>query len=360
MRRISILLLVFFACFALPAWPQAPSQWHHKVVTFRVPGAGKGANQGTYVNGITSTGAVAGWYIDGNNVNHGFISTLNGTIAKVDHPNASKGAGEGTQIQAMNCVGATTGFYWDSSGNTHSFLRTAEGRMKAIDVPGAVWTQAVNINDFGTIQGLYGDSDGNQHYFLRGAWGNYTYFDPPSNDVGVGMLGWGSFYGLNNAGAAVGWFLDANWVLRGWLRTPDGEVTRLDAPGSWQGIAPLAINLRGEITGELLDPSGNSHGFVRDLHGNMTDFLCPAPYDREAAGFAMNFFGEIVGFCGKQGGGEFAFSRSADGAFKVFGLPGAGTGLNQGTFNYGLNLQGWLTGQVTDENYVTWSYVMIP
>jgi hypothetical protein len=264
----------------------------------------------------------------------------------------------------MNCEGATTGYYIDSSGNAHSFLRTAHGQMKTIDVLGAVWTQAVYINDFGTILGLYGDPDGSEHYFLRDAWGNYTYFDPPSNGVGVGMLQWGSFYGLNNAGAAVGWFADASWVMHGWLRTPDGKLTRLDAPGAgtgpWQGTAPLAINLEGEITGGLCDSNGDWHGFVRDVHGNMTDFLCPAPYDRDAIGYAVNFFGELAGFCGKQADGDFAFTRSADGAFKVFGLPGAGTGYYRGTFNYGVNLHGWLTGEVTDENFVTWSYVMIP
>lgn len=39
------------------------------------PGAGTGVGQGTCAAGNNSAGAVAGWYVDANNVAHGFLRT---------------------------------------------------------------------------------------------------------------------------------------------------------------------------------------------------------------------------------------------------------------------------------------------
>jgi hypothetical protein len=44
-----------------------------KVITFDVPGAGTGAGQGTFGTSNTPSGSVAGSYVDGNNVQHGFL-----------------------------------------------------------------------------------------------------------------------------------------------------------------------------------------------------------------------------------------------------------------------------------------------
>jgi hypothetical protein len=41
--------------------------------TFDAPGAGAGANQGTRPSTSNMEGAVAGWWVDGNNLNHGFV-----------------------------------------------------------------------------------------------------------------------------------------------------------------------------------------------------------------------------------------------------------------------------------------------
>jgi hypothetical protein len=46
----------------------------HGVLTeFDVPGAGTGPFQGTTVYNIAPNGAVAGFYLDSNNVFHGFV-----------------------------------------------------------------------------------------------------------------------------------------------------------------------------------------------------------------------------------------------------------------------------------------------
>ncbi|MGA2591794.1 MAG: hypothetical protein ABSH32_17925, partial [Bryobacteraceae bacterium] len=45
------------------------------IATFRAPGAGGGAYQGTVSFSINSAGVLAGYYTDASNVNHGFLRT---------------------------------------------------------------------------------------------------------------------------------------------------------------------------------------------------------------------------------------------------------------------------------------------
>lgn len=44
-------------------------------ITFNAPDARTGAGQGTQAYGISSTGEITGWYVDANNVTHGFLVT---------------------------------------------------------------------------------------------------------------------------------------------------------------------------------------------------------------------------------------------------------------------------------------------
>jgi hypothetical protein len=45
------------------------------LTTFNVPGAGMAENQGTIGYNINASGAIAGYYVDANNVSHGFVRT---------------------------------------------------------------------------------------------------------------------------------------------------------------------------------------------------------------------------------------------------------------------------------------------
>jgi len=378
MRRISILMLLVCTCFVLEGWSQArPQGERNKAITFRAPGAGKGANQGTYVNRIVDSGAVTGWYIDSKNVYHGFIRTPDGAITKVDAPGADNAPYLGTIPQGMNWEGVTTGYYVDSNDVYHGFLRYPDGRFALIDVPTAgtgQWqgTIACNINMWGTVLGVFIDADNNWHYFLRSLFGRFTTFDAPDEGAGVIALGWGYPDALNDAGAATSLFIDGNGVFHGWLRTPDGKITRVDAPGagtgSGEGSYTIAVNLEGAVVGGFIPPGGsfgNLQGFVRDVEGNITPFT-PPEGKTSVQSNAMNGAGEIVGTCwswdanGNNIGGDDAFSRAPDGTYSLFSLSGAGTGNNQGTYGIDVNSQGWITGYVTDANFVTWSFVMTP
>jgi len=375
MRRISILLLVFFTWFTLAAWSQARPQWEN---TISAPGAGTGAGQGTWVNTINSLGEVAGWYVDGNNVYHGFISSLRGEITDVNAWPAGTAAYQGTLIEGMNSAGVTTGYYADSNNVYHGFVRAPDGQLRVINVPSAgtaayQGTLASNINAAGAVLGIFIDASYNEHYFLYSPYNGFTIFDAPDEGAGVSALGWGYPDELNDLGAAVGMFIDGNNIFHGWLRTPDGEITRIDVPAagtaSGEGTYVLSINWKGLIVGGYLitasDPFGHSQGFLRDADGRFTTFAPPTGMTSVSPN-DINARGEVVGTCwihnaaGQNVGGDEAFSLAPHGAYTVFSLPGAGTGNFQGTYGIAVNQQGWIAGTITDDNSVTWSYVMIP
>jgi hypothetical protein len=69
-------------------------------------------------------GTIAGYYIDANNASHGFLrGSPNGTITTFDVPGAGKGATQGTFPMTNNKKGAIAGYYIDAGGVIHGFLR---------------------------------------------------------------------------------------------------------------------------------------------------------------------------------------------------------------------------------------------
>jgi len=62
----------FDANFAYQGFERFPCE-KGNVVEFHAPHAGGGANQGTRASANNAWGTVAGWYIDQNNLNHGFV-----------------------------------------------------------------------------------------------------------------------------------------------------------------------------------------------------------------------------------------------------------------------------------------------
>ena len=242
-------------------------------------GAGKGAQQGTFAVDINPKGGeVAGEYQDANNVYHGFLRNSDGTITKFDVPGAGKGGASLCLGNCLNPAGTVTGWYLDSNNAAHSFLRTRDGTITKFDVPGAgkgahQGTVPVAINPAGAIAGAYADSNNVFHGFLRMPDGTITKINVPGAGKGSGQ---GTFAcpgtsicigGINAAGAISGNYIDSSNVNHGFLRMPDGTITKFDVPGagkgSGQGTIPYGINPEGAITGWYIDSGGVSHGFLR-------------------------------------------------------------------------------------------------
>jgi len=69
--------------------------------------------------------------------------------------------------------------------------------------------------------------------YLRTPKGEFTTFDVPGSGSGPGQ---GTFAGnIDPAGAITGDYVDVNGVFHGFVRNPDGRILTFDAPGSGDG-----------------------------------------------------------------------------------------------------------------------------
>jgi len=128
-------------------------------ITFDVPGAGTGRNQGTFPSSISPAGAITGYYYDANFVGHGFLRTISGSYITFDVPAAVNG----TFPQSISLTGAITGTYYDANFVGHGFLRAINGTFTTFDAPGAVigmigtFPQSISLT--GAITGYYYDAN---------------------------------------------------------------------------------------------------------------------------------------------------------------------------------------------------------
>ena len=88
------------------------------IITFDVPGAGAGYNQGTVALCIIPGGAITGYYFGADNLFHGFLRARHGAFTTFDGPGAVQ-----TRGVSINPEGTITGFYVDASRADHGFLR---------------------------------------------------------------------------------------------------------------------------------------------------------------------------------------------------------------------------------------------
>jgi uncharacterized membrane protein len=88
-----------------------------------------------------------------------------------------------------------------------------------------------------------------------------------SFDVLIGTSGF-SVGTINAAGAVIGSYYDAKLVQHGYVRDPNGRITKFSVPGAGtgnsQGTVPFANNSTGAITGYYVDSNGLYHGFLRE------------------------------------------------------------------------------------------------
>src|ERR1700731_3690881 len=263
------------------------------ITTFDAPGAGTAAGQGTFANGINTSGAIAGFIRDTNAARHGFLRAADGTFTSFDDPGAGTcstscgtiGPGQGTRAYAINPSGAIAGFYSDNTGRCHGYVRAANGTFTQIDAPDAgtgPFPQGtfpseftpMGINPAGAISGFYVDASSVQHGFVRDQHGKITEFDPP-----------GSIFTNPNAidapGNITGFYFDANFVGHAFLRDTNGTFTQIDAPGadstpgSGNGTFGVGLTPSGDVEGVFVDAKGVLHGFVRSNQGTFSTFDVP-------------------------------------------------------------------------------------
>jgi hypothetical protein len=194
------------------------------------------------------------------------------------------------------------------------------------------------------------------------------------NAKGAGTgSGQGTYPWMNNqAGAITGYYYDANFLARGFLRAPDGTIKPFDVPGSGtvkgsgQGTYAFGISPWGDITGTYQDENYLYHGYLRDADGAFTtiDSLGAGTEPNQGTfGEAINPAGIIAGEYLDANNAFHGFVRAPDGAITTFDDPKAGTSANQGTHvstSTGISPKGAIVGWYIDSKEVTHGYLRSP
>ena len=372
---LCLVLFIFGLRFSANAGGPPPSH----IINFDAPGAGTAPGQGTVAFGLNLLGTVVGYTRDTNFARHGFLRTRSGSFITFDDPAAGTcsancgaiGNGQGTRGYSINLFGEVAGFFTDNTAHCHGFVRSPNGTFTQIDAPDAgkgPFPQGtfvseitpMGINAAGAVIGFYVDANSAQHGFVRSATGKITEFDPP-----------GSTFTETNAidlvGNIVGFYFDANSVGYGYLRDPRGNFTTIDAPGAdhtagnFNGTFCVGITLTGEIEGVFVDSNFVLHGFTRSPQGKYTT------YDVLAAGTgpgqgtlpeSNDDLGDIAGNYFDSNGVNHGFLRHAQGSLFTFDAPGGGTSAGQGTVPSANNDTGLVTGQLIDSNNVIHGFLL--
>jgi hypothetical protein len=217
----------------------------------------------------------------------------------------------------------------------------------------------------------------------RSASSGITTFDAPGAIRVAGSFD-GTFpSSINNAGTITGIYVDANTLYHGFLRSPGGEFTSLDAPGAGTSVgtrfrmfpAPtvniktrsININDRGAVTGNYIDSDNVSHGFLRSPAGEF--ITLDAPGARSAAGSfdgtfpsSINNGGTITGNFIDSKDLNHGFLRSPSGAFITFDAPGVKSvaAAGYGTVPESINDSGAITGHYIDVRDATRGFMRAP
>ena len=184
---------------------------------------------------------------------------------------------------------------------------TVEYLFETIEVPGVDFLELTSTNDLGHYAGNTPGTDGENMV-------GFTLIDGVLSTYGVpGSLTFG-FYGLNNAGQAVGFYQDANEVSHGVI-VQDGELTQFDFPGAAE-TEIFGVSESGLLIGDIFDADGAIHGFVGNEQFDVPGATITYADD-------MNADGHLVGSYVDTDGVYHGYIRHPNGSFTTFDYPGA-------------------------------------
>ena len=276
----------------------------------------------TIPTSMNPSGAITGWYFDGN-IFHGFLRSRQGAFTILDFPGAT-----GTSGASINPAGTITGYYWGASVPPafRGFVRSPDGVLTSFDPAGSVDTEPASNNPAGEISGTYYDANHVSHGFLRDPDGAITSFDVPDSTGATFVTG------LSTTGEITGYYDDDDEYpqpQRGFLRSPDGAYTTFDAPPG-EGCSscrinvlsttPSAVDATGEIIGSFYRSDAETvYGFVREPDRKITILNAPCPGGSIFPN-SINDAGVITGIhyaCG----GRHGFVRDSGGKITTFDPP---------------------------------------
>jgi hypothetical protein len=198
-------------------------------------------------------GQAAGYWIDANGFNFGFIRS-NGKLTSYKHPNV--GTGTVTQLLGLNGHGIAVGFYRDGWRRNNEFkLDIKTGEYTAILPPNSTaqaGVTATSIDNKGHIVGDYSGSAGVGSYLFKN--GRYTRFSCPNSS-------YMQVNDINDDDEIVGWCTQQNVNIGFILFNADtGPSFNFIVPPGGPGIAAgvSAINNKGDLLAYYNDLDASS------------------------------------------------------------------------------------------------------
>ena len=183
---------------------------------------------------------------------------------------------------------------------------TVDYIFETLEVPGVDFLELTSTNDLGHYAGNTRSPDGENMV-------GFTLIDGVLAIYGVPDSLTFGFYGLNNAGQAVGFYQDAKEISHG-VVVQGGELTQFDFPGAAE-TEIFGVSESGLLIGDIFDVDGVIHGFVGseqfDVPGAVTTYADD-----------MNAAGNLVGSYVDADGVYHGYIRHADGSFATFDFPG--------------------------------------
>lgn len=212
----------------------------------------------TQVTAINNIGDTAGFWVDSNGNNFGFVEWNN---VFTSYKNPHTGHGTVNQLLGINDRGIAVGFYTDATGVNHAYsLKQGTSQFKAIVPPGGSNATASAINDNGDVTGFLTTSSGTVIGYLRkgGLFSDFAFPNAASTMP----------FGINNKDQIVGVYTDSQGAMHGFLLSnPLTHATwrRIDDPNGIGTTTVNGLNDGGQIVGFYLDGAGNTDGFLGQL-----------------------------------------------------------------------------------------------
>ena len=181
----------------------------------------------------------------------------------------------------------------------------------------ALETDTYGVNNAGVIVGDYVDSASVQHGMILAGKKLTTVNNSSCSAIsGPGGI---SFYGVNSAGAAVGWCTSTKTGLDIGFVYAKGKFTAVNFPKS-NGTQATGINDKGEIVGLYLDSADLTHGFSK-IGTKYTSIDVKG--DTNTVAWGVNNTGQITVYATNSAGAFDSFLLTGKN-FKKIDNPGAG------------------------------------
>ena len=208
----------------------------------------------TQVIAVNNYGYTAGFWVDGNGNNFGFIK-WNGVYTSYRDPHTT---GTVNQLLGLNDNGIAVGFYTDSKGINHGYeLNSRNGHFKEIVPPGATNVTVAGINNNNDVVGFFTAGNGSTVSFLLRN-NRFSEFDFPHSTNTTAL-------GVNNSDQIVGVYVDGANKMHGFLLSSPLNHAKWQSIDDPNGIGTTTINGlndKGQLVGFYVDGAGNTDGFL--------------------------------------------------------------------------------------------------